>query len=138
VGTYDKKYPLVIDPVLNFSTYFGGSGGDQISAITTDVSGNIYLVGSTSSVDFPLAGPEQSALASGPDAFISKLDPTGHSLIYSTYLGGSRTDQGQSIAVDVNGNVVVSGITTSSDFPQAGKLSSATRDLQSRSTSLHR
>ena len=125
VGTYDKKYPLVIDPVLNFATYFGGSGGDQISAITTDASGNIYIVGSTSSVDFPLAGPEQSTLASGPDAFISKLDPTGHTLIYSTYLGGSRTDQGQSIAVDVNGNVVVSGITTSSDFPQAGKLSSA-------------
>jgi hypothetical protein len=125
VGTYDKKYPLVIDPVLNFSTYFGGSGGDQISAITTDASGNIYLVGSTSSVDFPLAGPEQSTLAGGPDAFISKLDPTGHSLVYSTYLGGSRTDQGQSIAVDGNGNVVVSGITTSSDFPHAGKLSSA-------------
>jgi hypothetical protein len=125
VGSYDKKYPLVIDPVLNFSTYFGGSGGDQISAITTDASGNIYLVGSTSSVDFPLTGAEQSNLASGPDAFISKLDHTGHSLIYSTYLGGSRIDQGQSIAVDVNGNVVVSGITTSSDFPQAGKLSSA-------------
>ena len=125
VGPYDKKYPLVIDPVLNFATYFGGSGGDQISAITTDASGNIYIVGSTSSVDFPVAGPEQSTLASAPDAFISKLDPTGHSLIYSTYLGGSRTDQGQSIAVDGNGNVVVSGTTTSSDFPQAGKLSSA-------------
>lgn len=72
LGTYDKRYPLVIDPVLNFATYFGGSGGDQTSAITTDASGNIYIVGSTSSVDFPLADPEQSTLASGPDAFISK------------------------------------------------------------------
>jgi hypothetical protein len=123
VGKYDHGLPLTIDPVLVFATYLDGTGSDSISAIATDSSGNIYVTGSTSSANFPVVKGEQSVFAGGADAFISKLDPTGHTLLYSTYLGGSNTDNGQSIAVDANGNVAVSGISLSDNFPTAGKLS---------------
>ncbi|MES2219874.1 MAG: SBBP repeat-containing protein, partial [Acidobacteriota bacterium] len=84
----------------------------------------------TASTDFPTANAEQPALggcdpyAGCLNAFVTKFDPTGKTLIYSTYLGGSRQDQGGAIAVDSNGNAIVAGIATSSNFPQAGAISS--------------
>lgn len=122
LGHYNHALPLTIDPVLVFGTYLDGTGTDTISQVVTDNSGNIYVTGTTSSSDFPLANAEQAQNAGAPDAFISKLDPTGHTLLYSTYLGGSGMEAGSSIAVDSNGNVAVSRITSSSNFPQAGKL----------------
>ncbi|HEV2324412.1 MAG TPA: choice-of-anchor D domain-containing protein [Terracidiphilus sp.] len=124
VGSYDSTRPLIIDPVLQFATYLDGSAQDSIADIATDPDGNVYVTGWTSSIDFPTSNAEQSKLSSAPDAFIAKLDPTLHTLLYSTYLGGSNSDQGQSIAVDASGNVAVSGISMSRDFPAAGKLSS--------------
>jgi hypothetical protein len=122
IGSYDRTQPLTIDPVLSFATYLDGSGTDHINALATDAQGNLYAAGSTSSTDFPVAGAEQRNAAGMGDAFIAKLDPTGHSLIYATYLGGSNVDEAESIAVDGNGNVAVSGTTDSSDFPLTGKL----------------
>ena len=126
VGAYDHSRPLVIDPVLTFSTYLDGSTTDNITAVTTDSSGNIYVTGSTTSTDFPTMKPLQPASGCGLDAcnfaFITKLDPTGKTLIYSTYLGGGFLDYGGAIAVDAQGDAIVAGISSSSNFPQAMTL----------------
>jgi len=130
VGAYDHNRPLVIDPVFGFSTYLAGTGTDQISAVKTDASGNVYVTGYTNSVDFPLAKPEQPTCASctdfssDSDAYVSKLDPTGHTLLYSTYIGGSNADYGYSLAVDKNDDILVSGLSLSADFPHAGAVNS--------------
>jgi Abnormal spindle-like microcephaly-assoc'd, ASPM-SPD-2-Hydin/Beta-propeller repeat len=121
LGKYDSSKTLVIDPVLTFSTYLTGTASDTIRAITTDASGNVYVTGGTAATDFPLKNPEQSTCsncANGDnDVFVTKLDPTGRTLLYSTYLGGSSGAEGGSIAVDGQGNIVVSGTATGSDFP---------------------
>lgn len=129
VGSYDSSKSLIIDPVLNFSTYFGGSGGDAAFGVALDQMGDIYLVGATGSIDFPLKNPIQSAfnpticgngLINFPcgDAFISKFNPTATQLIYSTYLGGSGNENGaRGLKVDGNGNAYVVGTTSSPDFP---------------------
>jgi hypothetical protein len=117
LGPYDHTWPLVIDPVLSYSTYLGGSGGDFGSGIAVDSSGNAYVTGQTSSVDFPTAGPLQASLNGFTNAFVSKLNPTGSALIYSTYLGGNGGDSGSGIAVDSAGSVYLAGLTSSTDFP---------------------
>lgn len=124
VFKYDASQPLIIDPVLSFATYLDGTSGDNITDVATDPSGDVYVTGWTYSADFPTAAAKQSTLASAPDAFVAKLDPTLHTLLFSTYLGGTNTDLGQSIAVDASGNVAISGVSSSRDFPHAGKLSS--------------
>lgn len=120
VGDYDRGQPLVIDPVLSYSSYFGGTGTEAAPSITTDAGFNIYVTGSTTSTDLPIAGtPFQGTLHSGATAnvFVSKLDPTGTTLVWSTYLGGSGTDASVGIAVDAAGDAYVAGTTTSPDFP---------------------
>jgi Abnormal spindle-like microcephaly-assoc'd, ASPM-SPD-2-Hydin/Beta-propeller repeat len=124
LGRYDHRSTLTIDPVLSFSTYLDGNNDDTLRALTSDASGNIYAAGTTTSTGFPLSNAEQPTNMGDGDVFISKLDPTGHTLIYSTYLGGSNTDEAESIAVDANGDVVVSGTSLSNNFPQAGQLTS--------------
>ncbi|HEX4320597.1 MAG TPA: chitobiase/beta-hexosaminidase C-terminal domain-containing protein [Acidobacteriaceae bacterium] len=132
LGTYDHTLPMVIDPVFVFSTYLGGTGIDQAAAVTTDAAGNIYLTGLAGSTDFPTVNPVQPHLgACSPyeacsNVFITKLNPSGTKLIYSTYLGGSSQDSGTSIAVDANGNTIVAGLAMSSDFPKAGAIQSPT------------
>ena len=116
IGAYDPRLPLVIDPVLAYSTYLGGSDIDAAHGITVDPAGNSYITGNTTSADFPTVNSLQPL--NQRDAFVAKLDPTGSQLVYSTYLGGSTFgDSGEAIAVDVGGNAYVTGITTSSDFP---------------------
>ena len=122
LAEYDHTRPLTIDPVLSFSTYLDGTGYDLVHATATDAGGNIYAAGVTGSSDFPVNNAEQATIHGLQDAFICKLDPTGHTLLYSTYLGGSSNDEAESVAVDTNGNVVVSGTSLSHDFPQAGPL----------------
>ncbi|HEV2349102.1 MAG TPA: SBBP repeat-containing protein [Terriglobia bacterium] len=119
LGGYDSKQPLVIDPVLIYSTYLGGSGLDVGNAIAVDSFGNVYVAGSTESANFPTtAGAFQTTYGGGvQSAFVSKLNPAGSALVYSTYLGGSNQDVIASIAVDSLGNAYVTGSTYSSDFP---------------------
>jgi hypothetical protein len=123
VGVYDATKPLVIDPVLVYSTYLGGSGTDAAYGVAVDTAGNAYVTGWTESSDFPLAGnPVQSTLGGDSDlfdsdVFVAKLDAAGGALVYSTYLGGSSTDYGYGIAVNTAGNAYVTGFTYSSDFP---------------------
>ncbi len=139
VGSYDRSRVLVIDPVLAFSTYFGGTGNESCSVITgvatppsgcpavaVDASSNIYLAGSTTSADFPVtpqpttAPPPaafQPAIATAPDVFVSKLNAAGNAIVFSTYLGGDGADISAGVAVDSAFNVIVAGTTSSTNFP---------------------
>ncbi|OFV96568.1 MAG: hypothetical protein A3H28_15980 [Acidobacteria bacterium RIFCSPLOWO2_02_FULL_61_28] len=123
VDDYDAAKPLVIDPVLTYSTYLGGGGLDEINAVAVDTAGNIYVTGETDSTNFPLSGPLQEAKGRGSDAFVAKLNPAANALQYATYLGGTGTDIGTAIAVDSLGNAYLTGHTDSTSFPTtAGAL----------------
>ncbi len=101
-----------------YSTYLGGSGADSATGIALDAAGNGYVTGYTDSIDFPTtAGVLQSAPKGAGDAFVTKLNPSGTALVYSTYLGGAAIDAAAGIAVDTAGNAYVSGETGSADFP---------------------
>jgi hypothetical protein len=119
LAAYDTRKPLIIDPILSYSTYLGGSGADYGSAIAVDAAGNAYVTGSTTSINFPIANPLQPSIVGGTDVFIAKLNPTGSALVYSTYLGGNPGIyvNGFGIAVDASGSPYVVGMTDSSDFP---------------------
>src|SRR5437867_952450 len=119
IAAYDISRALIIDPVLFYSTYLGGSGDDVGNGIAVDDSGNAYVTGFTSSTNFPTtSGTFQPAFGGGCcDGFVTKLNPTGSGLVYSTYLGGSAYDEGGRIAVDAAGNVYVAGRTASTNFP---------------------
>lgn len=117
IGAYDHDRQLIIDPTLAYSTYLGGNGTDDGFGIAVDSSGSAYVVGQTTSTNFPtLTGYTSASNASGI-AFISKLNPTGTALLYSTYLGGTGGESGNGIALDPSGNVYVTGYTMSTDFP---------------------
>ena len=105
---------------LYYSTYLGGTDEDKGISIDIDINGTVYLIGDTSSTDFPTANPYQASRAGGGsfgEVFISRLSGLGSSLIYSTYLGGSENDQGEGIAVDSYGYAYLAGKTDSTDFP---------------------
>ena len=172
VGEYDRNAPLVIDPVLEYSTYtpagkmaldaagnayiagvdsstgdvlvsklnatgtalvystnFGGTSGDTGYAIAVDAAGSAYVTGRTASLDFPLVNPIQDTRGGGTgyglDAFVTKLSPAGDTLVYSTYLGGDSRDNGYGIAVDAEGSAYVSGFTESTNFPVANAFQPA-------------
>ncbi|HEX6501924.1 MAG TPA: SBBP repeat-containing protein, partial [Terriglobales bacterium] len=121
LGVYDPTKQIVIDPVLAYSTYIGGSNGDSVTAVAVDSSGNGYIAGFTGSTNF-LPSPTLNAFqghcngctgGGTNNAFVVKLDPTGTTVIYSTYLGGDNGDAAFGIAVDASGNAYVVGSTHS-------------------------
>jgi hypothetical protein len=136
LGNYDHAKPLIIDPVLSYATYLGGTGIDGIGffigpglanlpsqAIAVDAEGSVYVTGYTYSSDFPTQNsykntqPAKLSGSSWPSAFVTKFSPDGSSLVYSTYLGGNGYDYGYAIAVDSSGSAFVTGSTASPDFP---------------------
>jgi len=129
VGRYDTRQPLVIDPVLSYSTYLGGSadGSDSAgAAVAVDPAGDAYVTGFTGSTSFPTSTGAYSTTAGGAtDAFVTKLSPTG-AILYSTYLGGGDDDAGYGVAVDSARNVYVVGTTSSTDFPTTTSAYSTT------------
>ena len=168
VGRYDHSRPLIIDPVLVYSTYVGGSSGAGVSSMAVDKAGNVYVTGTTGSFDLPVtAGAYQTTnrdLYGSPTVFIAKLNAAGTALVYSTYLGGtgqpfngflggydgwtacgpdniyttfapyysSCGDYAGAIAVDGSGNAYVTGSTFSSDFPvSAGAFQSTSKSAPS-------
>ncbi|MEK5037562.1 DUF7948 domain-containing protein [Sporosarcina sp. FSL K6-3457] len=116
---YDSRYPLIIDPGLVYSTYLGGNDSNQGNSIAVDNAGNAYIVGTTFSANFPTTtGAFQTSNNGFGDVFVTKFDPSGTALVYSTYLGGTTSfDQGWDVAVDNAGNAYVTGVTFSTDFP---------------------
>ncbi|MGA2101336.1 MAG: SBBP repeat-containing protein, partial [Candidatus Sulfotelmatobacter sp.] len=118
VASYDESKLLVIDPVLMYSTYLGGSGDDQASGIAVDTAGNVYVAGSTDSTAFPLTtSGSHPAPAVQTHVFVAKLDATGSNLIYADFLGGNNEDNGFALALDAANNVYVTGSTASNNFP---------------------
>jgi hypothetical protein len=116
---------------LVYSTYLGGSDEDFGRSIAVDASGNAYVTGQTSSADFPTVSPLQPAFSGGTtDGFVAKLNAAGSALVYSTYLGGSDEDFGDSITVDTSGDVYVTGGTYSTDFPTVSPLQPASGGSQ--------
>jgi Bacterial Ig-like domain (group 3)/Beta-propeller repeat len=102
---------------LVYSTYLGGSDTDYGTGIAVDSAGNAYVTGWTQSTDFPMKHPLQAVFAGVSDAFVSKINAAGSALVYSTYLGGSGSDNGSGIAVDNAGRAYITGETNSTDFP---------------------
>ncbi|MCI4567961.1 SBBP repeat-containing protein [Lysobacter sp. CFH 32150] len=124
LGAYDKSQLLVIDPVLSYSSYLGGSADDFAAGVVVDGSGNTYLTGFTQSLDFPRAGGGQANNGGGADAFVTKIDANG-ALVYSSYLGGAGDDVAYGIALDASGNVYLTGNTNSANFPLRSPLQGA-------------
>ena len=135
LGRYDHNSALVIDPVLSYLTYLGGTGTDIVGSTTysasgnptqgiaVDQSGDVYVTGYTQSTDFPLQNPLQAVNTThAPTGFVAKLNPAGSQLIYSTYIGGgvlndNTTTRPYAIAVDGSGSAYITGFTTASQFP---------------------
>ena len=124
MGPYDPTRPLVIDPVLVYSTYLGGDDRDFASGIAADAAGNAYVTGWTQSSTFPGVdgGSIQPSNHGEYDAFVTKIDASGSRIVYSTFLGGGDVDEGSAIAVDAAGNAYLSGATYSTDFPTVHPL----------------
>jgi hypothetical protein len=138
VGNFDPRQPLVIDPILNYSTYLGGLLFDGGLRIAVDSACNAYVAGLTTSANFPTVSAFQPNSGGGtctfrgyrmpcPHAFVAKLDPTGTRLLYSTFLGGSGNDDPTGIAVDSFGDAYLTGSTRSSDFPTTAGAFQGTR-----------
>lgn len=117
LGEYDVTKPLIIDPLV-FSTYIGGSSFESGNGIALDASGNIYVTGTTQSTNYPTTAGSYDGSSNGSvDIFVSKFNPSGTALLYSTYIGGSDNDQSNDIAVDGSGNAYITGFTKSTNFP---------------------
>lgn len=123
LAEYDKNKQLIIDPVvLVYSTFLGGTGFDTGVEIAVDNQSNAYIRGYTQSLNFPSSGALQSTYGGGNfDAFVCKFNATGNQFVYSTFLGGSGTEDGPgafgSLTVDAVGNAYISGSTNSSNYP---------------------
>jgi len=124
VDGYDKRRKLVIDPILAYSTYLGGTGLDQINAVKLASNGHLYMVGQTATQDIQaINGAYDNDNFGLTDIFLAIVDTTqagGDQLIYFSYLGGSSIDIPLAVAVDGNGVAYMTGTTTSTDFPMAG------------------
>ncbi len=122
VGEFNPNYRLIVDPMLDFSTFLGGSSNDYGRAIDVDTDGNTYVAGYTVSNDFPIEDPFDSTYSGGGsagyDVFVTKLSPAGDTILHSTYIGGANgNDQAEELAVADDGSVVLVGSTDSDDFP---------------------
>lgn len=138
LGAYNSSAPLVIDPTIEYSTYLGGSNEDIGTDIAVDGDGNVYVAGTTISRDFPATGafdPSfndecaniEDQIVNCGDLFVTKLNPAGTALVYSTYFGGSGDDEHASLAVDAQGNVLLAGSTASKNLPTKNALQPALR-----------
>jgi hypothetical protein len=131
LSDYDHTRELIIDPVVSYSSFLGGSGADAVNSVSVafDSAGNTYVASGTASTNFPVtSGDFQSTFGGSPaicdqgtnfcgDALVTKINAAGTAIVYSTYLGGNDTDYAFGLAVDSSGNAYVAGLTKSSNFP---------------------
>lgn len=120
LGAYDHSRPLVIDPILRFASYLGGAEDDSAAGVALDPAGNVYIVGTTTSTNFPLFPPNQPRPRGGKEIFVTKLNAAGSGIAFSTYLGGAGDDVAAGAAVDPSGSLYLIGTTSSANFPNAG------------------
>jgi hypothetical protein len=112
VAAYDRSRPLMIDPVVQYSTYLGGDDDDErANGVAVDAAGHAYVTGETSSSDFPSVDAFDSSLSGPSDAFITKFTTDGSALVYSTQIGGNLFDVGNGIAVTADGKACITGLT---------------------------
>ena len=124
VGIYDLNLPLVIDPVITYATYFGTPNTEAAFRVTADASGNAYIVGGSNNQGFPIT-PSTTYYDSGGqsgDVILAKLNAAGNQMIFTTHIGGGQSNTGGGIALDAAGNIYVTGLTSSSDFPHTTDL----------------
>jgi hypothetical protein len=117
IAAYDVSKPLVIDPVISYCTYLGGSSMGAVTGLAVDGTGNLYVAGWTEAIDFPIMGAFQGSNRGGVDAIVAKLNAAGTALVYATYIGGRGDDRAAGIAVDSLGQAYVTGSTASTNFP---------------------
>jgi len=122
LADYDVTRPLVIDPVISYSTYLGGTAQSAVTALAVDGSGNLYAAGWTEAIDFPVSNAIQAVNRGGVDAFMFKLNAAGSTLLYATYIGGRGDDRAAAIAVDSSWQIYLAGSTASTDFPLVSSL----------------
>ncbi len=132
LGSYDRSRPLVIDPILLYSVNLGGSYGTTGIGLALDASGDVYVTGNTCSADFPSTAGNFQAIHTNPladaceDGFVTKLDPTASTLIFSDFIGGADgASTGTHLAVDSSGNIYVAGATNATDFPTVSNIGTA-------------
>jgi hypothetical protein len=121
IAGYDVSRPLVIDPMLVYSTFLGGSASDIGYSVAVDEKGNAYVAGETVSTDFATGMSFQGSLLGSADAFVTKFTPAGD-LSFSTYLGGGGADEAREVVVDSAGSIYLTGQTNSTDFPTVNAL----------------
>lgn len=141
IGEYDRARPLVIDPVLSYSSYFGGSGSDIARAVAVDGQGRICIAGETRSTVLPVTpGAFQTNYGGGTtyngDAFVAKFEADLTNLVYFTYLGGKTADAALALALDGAGNVHLTGYTDSTDFPLASAIQTNLSGVPSGTTGI--
>ena len=138
VNAYDRSQPLVIDPVLEYSSFVGGSMTDQIAAVASDSQGYLYGVGYTNNSDLVFSPGALQVSDNGTNNVIAvEFDPTqsgANSLLYLSYLGGTRSDAATALTLDSQGQMYITGTTTSSDFPLAGNSIQTSYKISSTST----
>lgn len=116
LGKYDGAHPLIIDPLVSGS-FIGGSEKEEIEDVAVDAGGNMYILGTTVSSEFPLVVGQYDALTQNTDLFLTKFDYTGTRILFSTFIGGSGREQARGLARDDFGSLYITGTTSSSDMP---------------------
>lgn len=135
VGSYDATRELVIDPVVDYCTFVGGNGDERINDAKVDSNGNLFIVGQTLSTNFPVIGG-LGGNESGMDAFVTKIGAGGFDFVFSTYLGGSDTDNANGLAL-ANGKIYIAGSTSSNSFPTVNAYDNSPNGLDAFLTVLN-
>jgi hypothetical protein len=129
LGAFDASRPLVIDPQLAYGTFLGGNGNEVPRKIVRDALGNSFICGMTTSTDFPVPGAVQATNHGRYDAFVTKIEPSGNAIVFSTYMGGLEDDDFWSVALDSTGDLCLAGDSWSSDFPTLNALQANTKGM---------
>jgi hypothetical protein len=124
VGPYDKTLPLVIDPVIAFSTYIGGEDNEDANDVAIDGDGNAYIVGTTKSISYPISSPASPRARASLDVYVTKMHVESATLVYTLFIGTGDDDRGHAVAVDNVGHAYITGATRSNIFPTVDPVQS--------------
>ena len=118
VGAYDRSTKLVIDPVVEYSKVIGLNNDTQVNGMALDVAGNLYIAGTTFASDYPVVNGQPGKFPAGStQVYLTKVNPAGDSILFSTYIPCSGFSRLDGLRVDANGNAYLIGEPGGSDFP---------------------